>query len=121
MPKFSKRSQERLATCHIDLQRLFNEVIKHYDCTILDGYRSEKLQDFAFYSGNSKVRFPDSRHNIKPSEAVDVVPYPIDWDNINEFHYFAGFVGAKAINLGIKVKWGGDFKRFFDGPHWELS
>lgn len=121
MPKFSKRSQERLSTCHPDLQRLFNEVIKHYDCTVLDGHRSEKLQDFAFYSGKSKVKWPNSKHNSTPALAVDIVPYPVDWENINEFYQFAGFVKATAIKLNINVKWGGNFEGFFDGPHWELD
>ena len=29
-----------------------------------------------------------------PSRAVDVVPYPIDWDDRERFHLFAGFVIA---------------------------
>jgi hypothetical protein len=52
--------------------------------------------------------------------AIDVVPYPVDWDNINAFYEFAGRVKQKADELGIKVRWGGDFDGFFDGPHWEL-
>jgi peptidoglycan L-alanyl-D-glutamate endopeptidase CwlK len=52
---------------------------------------------------------------------VDVVPYPVDWSDICGFYEFAGFVKGIAVPLGIKVKWGGDFKTFFDGAHWELE
>ena len=44
MPKFSQRSKDRLNTCHEDLVRLFTEVIKHYDCTILEGQRTPERQ-----------------------------------------------------------------------------
>ena len=120
MPKFSNRSQERLNTCHRDLRKLFNEVIKHYDCTILCGHRNKEDQDKAYNEGRSKVEYPDSNHNQVPSLAVDCVPYPIDWDDKERFHEFAGFVLGTADQLGIKVRWGGHFTSFFDGPHFEL-
>lgn len=120
MPAFSDRSRERLNTCDERLQRLFNEVVKHFDCTILEGYRDEEKQEKAYREGRSKVRYPDSKHNRYPSKAVDCVPYPVDWDNLPRFHEFAGFVQATAIAQGIKVRWGGHFKSFFDGPHFEL-
>ena len=52
MPKFSKSSLEKLATCHIDLQTLFNEVIKTFDCIVTEGYRNQEDQEKAFASGN---------------------------------------------------------------------
>ena len=115
MPSFSKASEEKLSQCHPDLQTLFNEVIKHFDCTILVGYRGEEEQNKAFEEGKSRVRFPDGDHNKMPSEAVDVSPYPIDWKNTKRFYYFAGFVMCMAeflqyagvINSGIG--WGGDW------------
>ena len=41
MPNFSIVSKQRLNTCHQDLQKLFNEVIKHYDCAVIQGARSD--------------------------------------------------------------------------------
>lgn len=117
---FSKLSKDRLASCHPDLQTLFNHVINHVDCSVLCGHRNKFDQDAAVAGGKSKARWPNSKHNAKPSLAVDVVPYPVDWDNINAFYEFAGRVKQKADELGIKVRWGGDFDGFFDGPHWEL-
>ena len=121
MPSFSQKSLSKLETCSQPLQDLFNEVIKHRDCTILDGHRNEERQTKAFNEGFSKARFPQSRHNTFPSQAVDVVPYPIDWEDINRFYEFAGFVKATAIQMNINIKWGGDFKSIFDAPHWEES
>ena len=121
MPAFGKASKRRLATCHKDLQLLFNEVIRERDCAVLCGHRIEIEQDGAYQSGKSRVMWPDSKHNKKPSMAVDVVPYPIDWDDIDRFNEFADFVKGKAESMDIRVKWGGDFKSFYDGPHWELA
>lgn len=120
MPKFSASSQEKLNTCHSDLNRLFSEVVKYMDCTILEGERSQEKQDKAFSEGKSQAQYPNSNHNTKPSNAVDVVPYPVDWNNIERFYEFAGFVKGVASQMGIKIKWGGDFKSFFDGPHFEV-
>ena len=44
MPKFGKRSKERLATCDERLQEVFNEVIKFVDCSVLEGHREQERQ-----------------------------------------------------------------------------
>ena len=120
MPNFSARSLERLRTCHEDLQRLFLAVIEEYDCTILEGHRGQAAQDKAFAEGKSKLRWPNGKHNKMPSMAVDVAPYPIDWNNTKRFKEMAVVVKRVAAELGIDVKWGGDWKSFVDMPHWEL-
>jgi peptidoglycan LD-endopeptidase CwlK len=128
MPNFSLPSLEKLSTCHPDLQRLFKEVIKHFDCTIICGHRGEAEQEKAFLEGKSKARFGKSKHNTTPSMAVDVAPYPIDWQDIRRFYLFAGYVLAIAQQMGIKVRWGGDWSgdldvkdnNFNDLPHWEI-
>ena len=128
MPKFSVRSQQKLETCHPDLQLLFNEVVKIFDCSILCGTRSEDEQDELFRQGMSKVRYPDSKHNHTPSLAVDVAPYPIDWKDSKRFYYFAGHVLGIAHSMGIKLRHGGDWdsdkdikdQSFYDLPHFEL-
>ena len=120
MPKFGPKSRENLKTCHQDLQLLFNTVVREFDCSVTDGHRTAADQTAAFRAGKSKAKWPESKHNKNPSMAVDVVPYPVDYEDINRFYRFAGYVQAKAEMLGIKVKWGGDFENLFDGPHWEL-
>ena len=51
MPKFGRKSRERLETCHKDLQVLFNHVIENIDCSVLCGHRGEKEQNEAVASG----------------------------------------------------------------------
>tara|TARA_R100001129_G_C5124474_1_gene191188 strand:+ start:82 stop:480 length:399 start_codon:yes stop_codon:yes gene_type:complete len=128
MPKFGSRSRKNLATCHEDLQDLFNEVIKHVDCSVICGHRNKQEQNEAFEKKRTKVKYPNGRHNAKPSMAADVVPYPIDWDDRERFHLFAGFVMGIAQSMEINIRWGGDWNKNFevddnnfdDFPHFEL-
>lgn len=128
MYKFGKRSREALATCHPDLQKVLNEVIKYVDCSVLEGHRSAERQDKLFKEGKTKVKYPNGRHNASPSGAVDVTPYPIDWDDRERQTLFAGFVLGIARQMGVKLRWGGDWdmdfqvidNRFDDFPHFEI-
>ena len=121
MPTFSQSSREKLQTADPRLQNLFNEVIKHRDCKILCGHRNQEEQELAYQQGRSKARWGQSPHNQFPSHAVDVMPYPIDWNDLHGIYEFAGFVQGIASQMGIKIKWGGAFLNFFDGPHYELE
>ena len=103
MPSFSNRSRQKLETCHRDLQQVFNVVVQYFDCTILEGHRNEDRQNMLFDMGQSKLRYPDGKHNSVPSLAVDVVPYPIDWEDRERFVLFAGFVMGIAQAQGIKL------------------
>ena len=131
MPKFGAKSVERLNTCHPDLIAVFNEVIKHYDCTVTCGYRGEEDQNKAFDEGRSKARYPKGKHNKNPSVAVDVYPYPIDFKNYDRLSHFAGFVFGTAKTMDIDLRWGrawhdeffvkkDDTTTFKDYPHFEL-
>lgn len=134
MPRFSRTSLDRLATCHPDLQVLFERVVQHFDCTILEGNRGQAAQDAAFREGKSQLRYPHGKHNGLPSMAVDVAPYPIDWNDLSRFRYFAGYVQGVAEMLRLQgemehaVRWGGDWdqdtelkdNRFNDLVHFEL-
>ena len=128
MPKFGTVSKERLATAHPDLQKLFNEIIKNIDCSVTEGHRGKELQNKYSDEGKSKVRFPDGRHNKNPSLAVDVTPYPVDYNDRERQTLFAGYVLGVASQIGLNVRWGGDWNkdfsvadnRFDDMPHFEL-
>lgn len=130
MPKFSQKSLDKLNTCHPDIQKVFKEVIKHIDCTILEGVRTKEKQEELVRSGMSQTM--NSKHLVQLdgySHAVDVSIYPIDWNNKERFILFAGFVLGIAQGMGIKLVWGGDWNRdfntkdhsFFDGPHFQLQ
>jgi len=139
MPQFSPVSLQRLRTCDNRLQRVFSEVVKHFDCAILEGHRGREAQDVAFASGKSKVKWPDGKHNKLPSLAVDAAPYPVEfplktdspevkYKKLARFHYFAGFVMATASHMGIILRHGGDWdmdtdlkdNQWDDLPHFEI-
>ena len=129
MAKFGKSSRERLATCEDELQKVFNEVIKYVDCSVLEGHRGQERQNKLLLESKTKVQYPLGRHNAVPSRAVDVVPYPVDWNDRERFHLFAGFVLGIAQSMGITLRWGGDWNmnfevddnNFDDLPHFELK
>lgn len=126
----------KLSTCHEDLQKIFYEVVRTFDCAILQGYRNEEDQNTDFSSGKSKLQWPNSKHNTKPSLAVDVSPYPIpNWNDTKDFVYFAGYVMGTAAKLfadgkiGHMPVWGGDWNNnkrtgdedFCDYTHFQLD
>ncbi len=128
MPSFSRTSNAYLDTTDHRLQEVFNEVIKYFDCTVMQGHRSEQEQNEKFRQGLSKVQFPNSKHNSIPSLAVDVAPYPIDWNDRERFTLFAGVVIGIGLSMGYTIRWGGDWNQdthvrdnnFDDLPHFEI-
>lgn len=134
MPAFSNRSNQRLSTCHDDLQRIMREVVREFDCSILCGHRDEPTQNRMVAEGKSQLPWPQGKHNSMPSQAVDVAPYPINWHDRERFHYFAGYVMGVAERLRREgkirsyLRWGGDWSmdtqvkdnRFDDLVHFEI-
>ena len=128
MYRYSHRSTAKLLTCHIGLQKLFNEIIKHYDCKILCGFRDRATQNQAFDEGRSQVDWPHSKHNNNPSTAIDVAPYPLDWEDIKRWYMFIGIVRGFAAKMNIPIRcgadWDGDMQikdqNFHDLPHIEI-
>ena len=127
MPRFSKISKERLATCHPDLQAVCNELIKQYDFSVLEGRRGEKAQNLAYRQGKSQVKYPHSAHNKIPSLAVDLAPYPIDWDNISRFNEMiirfdtvANMLRAEGV-ISSDFVYGGKWATLRDWPHIEIK
>jgi peptidoglycan L-alanyl-D-glutamate endopeptidase CwlK len=62
MATFGNVSKERLAGCDSRLVELMEEVVKGMDITILCGQRGEAEQNAAFAAGNSKLKYPQSKH-----------------------------------------------------------
>ncbi|MEE8608599.1 MAG: hypothetical protein V3S55_13410 [Nitrospiraceae bacterium] len=127
--KFSASSKARLDACHPDLRIVFYTVVKGFDCKVHEGPRGQIKQNRYFEAGKSKVRWPNSKHNTRPSEAVHVIPYPFPgWKNTVAFYFFAGYVIATAEQMGIEIRWGGDWNRnkrmgdqtFMDLQHFEV-
>lgn len=108
------------------------------DFSVTCGVRSKEDQDKAFREKKSKVRYPNSKHNLKPGQewslAVDIIPYfpnpnkRYDWNDLLAFARLAGVIFAVAHRHGIELRWGGDWdmdfqsldQDFNDLPHFEL-
>lgn len=124
--KLSSKSEVRLSQVHPDLQKVIREAFNTmpFDVTVLEGLRSNERQAELFKSGASKVR----RSKHQDGVAVDIAPYPIDWNDKNRFNEMAKHVLIASKSLGIPVRWGGDWnmngdwkdESFYDGPHFEL-
>lgn len=127
MPKFSKTSEERLRTCHPDIVAVCRELIKQYDFSVLCGRRNKEEQELAFMNGNSKLQYPKSKHNAIPSVAIDIAPYPINWDDLSRFQemWIRFDTLAKYFKECGKItsdfEWGGNWKTLKDYPHIEIK
>lgn len=137
MPKLSQKSLDKLKTCDEKLQLVILEAIKEYDFVVLYGNRTVEEQFELFKQGrklldgkwvkvgatvtNLDGKSKKSMHNHSPSLAVDLAPYPIDWNNLKRFSEMAEVIKRVARRLNIKLTWGGDWKSFKDYPHFELS
>jgi len=128
-------SNRELDTCHPKLQRLIREVDRRLsaravlDLVVMCGHRGELEQNAAYASERSTKQWPYSLHNRLPSPAVDVAPHPIDWRDKARFARLAGYIEAVAEDMGIQIRWGGDWnqngrtvdERLVDMPHLELT
>lgn len=120
---FGTVSEERLATCHPKIQLVVRLALKKTkeDFSVLEGWRPKARQNELFAENKSQLQFPDSWHNKSPSRAIDIVPYPVDWNDSGRFYMLATYMFAAAAELEIKINWGGHWTSFQDFPHWELD
>ena len=124
--KYSILSESRLQSCTPDLQIIFHEAIKYFDISILCGHRDRIEQNLAYKTGHSKVKFPNSKHNSRPSRAVDFAPFP-DSKDVKDYIFLAGQIMGIAYMLREQgktthlLRYGGDFNRdsrVADGWDW---
>ena len=119
----------RLGKVHPDLVKIIIVAAKSlkYDITIIEGDRSESAQALNLKAGKSRTK--RSRHvrtNNKNGYAcaVDMAPLlpngTIPWNRWDAFEALNGSMMKAAKQLGIPVEWGGDWKTFKDGDHWQL-
>jgi hypothetical protein len=105
MPRFGRRSKEKLKGVNTKLVNVANEIIKIMDITVIEGLRSKERQEGLVAQGKSKTRF--SKHI--EGKAIDIAPYPIDWNDRERFHYMGGMARGIGHVLGIDIRWGGDW------------
>lgn len=119
--RFGRRSLEKLDTCHHDLKQLAFRALSMspYDFTIVHGWRNEDMQNMLVESGVSRTPWPESKHNYVDeatgspcSMAIDFAPWVnrgIPWEDTHIFAVVAGCFFAAASDMGIDIRWGGDW------------
>jgi peptidoglycan L-alanyl-D-glutamate endopeptidase CwlK len=112
------RSRQRLSGVHPDLVAVVKRAIQitEQDFTVLEGIRNINRQRELVKAGKSETL--NSRHLT--GHAVDLAPWPISWE-WDGFYAIADAMKQAAEELGVDLEWGGDWKSFPDGPHFQLS
>lgn len=121
------RDRERLVGVHQDLVDVVLLARLHTPFIVLEGLRSSERQAKLVQIGASRTM--NSRHIT--GHAVDLGYWLDDGDGKVEngevrwdwplYHQQAAAMKAAAAQLGVKIIWGGDWKSFPDGPHFELD
>ena len=119
MPRFGKRSKERLEGVKTLLVNVLNDTVKIYDIFVIEGVRSKERQKELYDQGATKVLHSNHMDGL----AVDIAPYPYDPNDIK----------MVSKDLGIRIRWGGDWNEdqefsgrdpkqtFNDYVHFELK
>jgi peptidoglycan LD-endopeptidase CwlK len=113
----SSRDIERLEGVHPSLVELVQVARFRTPFTVIQGLRTLEEQKRLFASGASRTM--KSRHLT--GHAVDLAPTPLDWNNKESFRHLAYVMQSVADERKIRIRWGGNFAGFFDGPHFELD
>lgn len=124
--EFTKKDLERLKRAHPDLRKIIERAAKitKIPFVVLQADRTVEQQRENVRKGVSQTM--KSRHLISPDgfvRAVDIAPIGPDGQASFAWPlYFklAPFVKQAAKDVDIPVEWGGDWKSFKDGPHWQL-
>lgn len=116
----SDRSLQRLEGVHADLVRVVKRAAatSNIDFTVLEGLRTLERQKTLVARGASKTM--KSRHLT--GHAVDLAPF-VDGQVVWAwplYHKLAVIVKASAADEHVPIEWGGDWRSFKDGPHWQL-
>lgn len=114
------KSRAKLQGVHPDLVRVVKRAaaISDLDFTVLEGLRTLARQKELF--ANGATRTMKSRH--LDGHAVDLAPMlggKISWD-WPLYARLSKIVKAAAAAEKVAIEWGGDWKTFRDGPHWQL-
>lgn len=115
-----QRSLSRLEGVHPDLVRVVKKAaaMSPLDFTVLEGLRTLERQRQLKELGATKTM--NSRHLT--GHAVDIAPMvggTVRWD-WPLYHQLAVIVKEAAKAENVPITWGGDWRTFKDGPHWEL-
>ena len=127
MYKLGERSLKRLEGVHPDLVLVVKRAIERttIDFTVVEGVRSLEQQKQNVAKGVSQTM--NSKHLLQKdgfAHAVDLAPLvdgKIPWDDWNAFKQVAEAMKMSAVELNVRLTWGGDWKTLKDGPHFQIE
>lgn len=135
--RLSEKSEARLEGVHPDLVKVVKRAIEitATDFTVTEGVRTKETQAAYVKKGVSKTM--NSNHLQQADgygHAVDLYPvvsgkvvndWQVNWlkkeESMRAWDNVSGAMKQAAAELGVKIQWGGDWKSFKDGPHYELD
>jgi peptidoglycan L-alanyl-D-glutamate endopeptidase CwlK len=121
----SSKSLAKLELAHPDLVKVITRAaaLSDMDFTILEVLRTVARQKELVAKGASKTM--RSRHLPGvdgKSRAIDIAP--LDGGQVSWawplYHKLAPIIKQAALDVGVPIEWGGDWRTFKDGPHWQL-
>lgn len=148
------RSISKLDGVHPDLVRVVKRAIDltSQDFMVLEGVRTEQRQRELYGQGRTPAKLVAAgvdpalakpklqmvtwalkSNHFKQADgyghAVDLVPYPVDWNDLAKFDAIADAMMQAADELGVAIRWGADWNRNgqprekgeSDSPHFELA
>jgi len=121
-PKFflGSRSITRLKGVHPDLVKVVKRAIQITECdfTVIEGVRTKARQAELVKTGASQTF--NSRHLT--GHAIDLAAWvngTVSWD-WKYYYQIEKAMKQAAQELNVSIEWGGDWRKFKDGPHWQL-
>ena len=102
------------------------------DFMVLEGLRSQERQDELYAQGRTKpgpiVTWVKVGTHTSGT-AVDLVPYPVDWNDLSKFDAISKAMFQAAKEQGVRIRWGADWNQNgtarergeSDSPHFELA
>jgi len=139
MYQLGNKSKETLKGVHPKLVKVIERAIElsSQDFTVLEGVRTPERQKQLYAQGRTKpgpiVTWTlKSRHFVQEDgygHAVDLAPYPIDWNDLSKFNSIANAMFQASKELGVTIRWGADWdsdgkpreRGETDSPHFELG
>lgn len=138
--KLGTRSRDNLKGVHPDLVKVVELAIKKskQDFTVIEGVRTPARQKELYAQGRTKpgpkVTWTMTSNHFANKKtgfghAVDICPYPVDWNDLSKFDKISRAMFEAAAELGIRIRWGADWnqngkpreKGETDSPHFELA
>lgn len=136
--KLSQKSLDKMRGVDPRLVRVVTRAIEltTQDFSVLCGVRTREEQTELYTQGRTKpgpvvTWTMQSRHMVASDgygKAVDLVPYPLDWNDLAKFDAISRAMFKAADELNVAIRWGADWDQDgiarengeSDSPHFEL-